>query len=108
MRYLATNHIFREVKPDVYANNRISSVCDTGKPVTEIISRRVPYVSNSPVHIHKNPVRRPEKKYVGTNGIAAFISHACVSSIRSFYLLYSDSIIAQMWITKALVAYLNI
>jgi hypothetical protein len=36
LRYLATNHIFREVSPDVFANNRISSVLDTGKSVATI------------------------------------------------------------------------
>jgi hypothetical protein len=36
LRYLATNHIFREVSPDVFANNRISSALDTGKSVSTI------------------------------------------------------------------------
>ena len=31
LRLLATNHIFTEVSPDVFANNRLSSVLDTGK-----------------------------------------------------------------------------
>jgi hypothetical protein len=36
LRYLATNHIFREITPDVFANNRLSSVLDTGKSVAVI------------------------------------------------------------------------
>ncbi|KAH9007906.1 hypothetical protein EDB84DRAFT_1682136, partial [Lactarius hengduanensis] len=32
LRLLATNHIFVEVSPDVFANNRLSTVLDTGKP----------------------------------------------------------------------------
>ncbi|KAJ6479100.1 O-methyltransferase [Mycena sanguinolenta] len=32
LRLLATNHIFYEVAPDVFANNRISSSLDKGKP----------------------------------------------------------------------------
>ncbi|KAA1470992.1 S-adenosyl-L-methionine-dependent methyltransferase [Dentipellis sp. KUC8613] len=54
--YLATHHIFKEVKPDVYANNRISSIWDTGKTNSDIRSQ-------------------PLEKYDGTNGIAALIAH---------------------------------
>jgi hypothetical protein len=42
LRLLATNHIFTEVTPDVFANNRLSSVLDTGKPVEELLARLVP------------------------------------------------------------------
>ncbi|GJJ06652.1 hypothetical protein Clacol_000846 [Clathrus columnatus] len=36
LRYMATYHIFREVKPDVFANNRISSLLDTMKLSDEL------------------------------------------------------------------------
>ena len=36
LRYLATNHIFREVAPNVFAHNMVSSLLDTGKSVSEI------------------------------------------------------------------------
>jgi hypothetical protein len=36
LRYLATNHIFRELSPDIFANNRASSVLDTGKSVVAL------------------------------------------------------------------------
>jgi hypothetical protein len=39
LRLLATNHIFIEVSPDVFTNNRVSSALDTGKPVEELLSR---------------------------------------------------------------------
>ena len=39
LRLLATNYIFTEVTPDVFANNRLSSVLDTGKPVEELLAR---------------------------------------------------------------------
>ena len=39
LRLLATNHIFIEVSPDVFATNRLSSVLDTGKPVDELLER---------------------------------------------------------------------
>jgi hypothetical protein len=41
LRLLATNHIFVEVAPDVFANNRLSYVLDTGKSLDEIIARYV-------------------------------------------------------------------
>ncbi|EJT96877.1 O-methyltransferase [Dacryopinax primogenitus] len=56
LRFLATFHIFREVRPDVFANNRISSVLELGKPLAEI---------------RANPVN----KYEGTTGIQAFLGH---------------------------------
>jgi hypothetical protein len=39
LRFLATHHIFREVSPDVFANNRISSILDTGKTIENIKAR---------------------------------------------------------------------
>ena len=34
LRFLATNHWFTEVAPDVFANNLLSSLLDTGKEIT--------------------------------------------------------------------------
>ncbi|TRM63597.1 O-methyltransferase-domain-containing protein [Schizophyllum amplum] len=62
LRFLATNHIFREVAPDVFANNRISTLLDTMKPSKEIIAD-------------------PEHKYDGTKGIAA----ACATIMDEQY-----------------------
>lgn len=41
LRLLATNHIFTEVSPDVFANNRLSSVLDTGNSVEELLAKSV-------------------------------------------------------------------
>jgi hypothetical protein len=41
LRLLATNHIFAEVSPDVFANNRLSSALDTGKSVEELLAKLV-------------------------------------------------------------------
>ncbi|KZT70696.1 hypothetical protein DAEQUDRAFT_183861 [Daedalea quercina L-15889] len=54
LRLLATHHITREVRPDVFANNRISSAVDSGRSPDELMDA-------------------PETKYEGTNGIAAFV-----------------------------------
>ncbi|EIM90650.1 S-adenosyl-L-methionine-dependent methyltransferase [Stereum hirsutum FP-91666 SS1] len=56
LRFLATNHVYREVSPDVFTNTRISSMLDTLKPSTEIIAK-------------------PESKHIGTFGFPAFLSH---------------------------------
>ncbi len=36
---LASNHVFKEVIPDVFANNRLSTVLDSGKSVEELVSK---------------------------------------------------------------------
>ncbi|EJC99901.1 S-adenosyl-L-methionine-dependent methyltransferase [Fomitiporia mediterranea MF3/22] len=35
LRYLATEHWFREIKPDVFTNNLLSSLLDSGKKITK-------------------------------------------------------------------------
>ncbi|KZT70030.1 O-methyltransferase [Daedalea quercina L-15889] len=54
LRILATHHIFEEVSPNVFANNAISIVMDTGKSLTELEAR-------------------PAEKYDSSNGIAALV-----------------------------------
>ncbi|KAL4250136.1 hypothetical protein ABKN59_006496 [Abortiporus biennis] len=54
LRLLATHHITREVRPDVFANNRVSSWLDSGKQPKDL-------------------VLSPQTKYEETNGVAAFI-----------------------------------
>ncbi|OCH90318.1 S-adenosyl-L-methionine-dependent methyltransferase [Obba rivulosa] len=56
LRFLATSHIFKEVSPDVFANNRLSSVCDTGKATAELFEK-------------------PLEKHESTSGIPALIGH---------------------------------
>ena len=36
LRYLSTNYVFKEVSPDVFAHNLVSSCLDTGKSFEEI------------------------------------------------------------------------
>ncbi|KAF9259719.1 S-adenosyl-L-methionine-dependent methyltransferase [Marasmius fiardii PR-910] len=44
LRFLATRHVFREIKPNVFANNRISSVLAKTQPLAEIRkNRRIEY-----------------------------------------------------------------
>ncbi|OCB85132.1 S-adenosyl-L-methionine-dependent methyltransferase [Sanghuangporus baumii] len=40
LRYLATEHWFREVSPDIFANNLLSSLLDSGKEINEGFDRR--------------------------------------------------------------------
>ena len=39
LRRLASIYIFTEIKPNVFAHNRISSVYDTGKSVQDILQK---------------------------------------------------------------------
>ncbi|KAJ7210705.1 hypothetical protein GGX14DRAFT_624776 [Mycena pura] len=59
LRLLASHHIFREVSPDVFANNRISSSLDKGKPSNwEDTTGNVGAVCKNPHHaLHPSPFR---------------------------------------------------
>ncbi|EMD39709.1 hypothetical protein CERSUDRAFT_112014 [Gelatoporia subvermispora B] len=48
LRICATYHIFREVAPDVFTNNRISSLLDKGKPLKEILAKPLEAFDESP------------------------------------------------------------
>ena len=72
LRLLATNYIFTEVSPDVFANNRLSSVLDTGKSAEELLAKLVPSLL-----IFNDELRTvsPESKHVGTLGITSMLEH---------------------------------
>ncbi|KAL1945651.1 hypothetical protein VTO73DRAFT_1653 [Trametes versicolor] len=55
LRLLASHHWFREVRPDVFANNRLSAQVDSGKTPDELRAA-------------------PEKKYDDTDGVAALVA----------------------------------
>ncbi|KAJ7615368.1 S-adenosyl-L-methionine-dependent methyltransferase [Roridomyces roridus] len=48
MRYLASHHIYREVAPDVWVNNRLSAALDTGKAVADLCANPKGKYLNSP------------------------------------------------------------
>ncbi|KAA1468514.1 O-methyltransferase [Dentipellis sp. KUC8613] len=56
LRLLASNHVFVEVAPDVFANNRLSSFLDSGKSVATLVAH-------------------PEQTYDATSGITAALGH---------------------------------
>ncbi|KAA1472201.1 O-methyltransferase [Dentipellis sp. KUC8613] len=56
LRLLATHHIFVEVSPDTFANNRLSSFLDSGKDVQALVAH-------------------PDQMYDGTSGITAVLGH---------------------------------
>ncbi|KAI0695021.1 O-methyltransferase [Cytidiella melzeri] len=64
LRTLATQHIFREVSPDTFVNNAISSTLDTGKPLDAILAD-------------------PDSKYDHTSGIAALVAHSTDECMKS-------------------------
>lgn len=75
LRLLATQHIFKELAPDVFTNNRISSVMDTYKDVAEI---NASYVFTLEVRLfcsHRFLISSPQDKHKGTPGPAALVQH---------------------------------
>ncbi|KAJ7616106.1 S-adenosyl-L-methionine-dependent methyltransferase [Roridomyces roridus] len=71
MRYLASHHIYREISPGTFVNNRLSAVLDTGKPVDELFAK-------------------PESKHSNTSGFAA---------MASFILGLGTAATTQLWET---------
>ena len=41
LRLLATHHVFIEVRPDVFTNNSLSSILDTGKQADVLLTQSV-------------------------------------------------------------------
>ena len=83
LRLLATNYIFTEVSPDVFANNRLSSVLDTGKPVEELLTKSV-----SSLLTYRDELRvvvSPESKHIRTAGITSILEHRYEFSIEISY-----------------------
>jgi hypothetical protein len=81
LRFLAVRCIFKEVAPDVFANNRLSLLMDTGKSVEEILRE---YVASCCVAMNQcsfNGWNSPIEKYTGSNGIGAIVSFAYVQPI---------------------------
>ncbi|KAL1742331.1 S-adenosyl-L-methionine-dependent methyltransferase [Schizophyllum fasciatum] len=58
LRYLASIHVFSELSPNVFANNRLSSALDTGNRVEDI---------------QANPVAH----FAGRAGLAGLVHHSC-------------------------------
>ena len=76
LRLLATNYIFIEVSPDVFANNRLSTVLDTGKHLEELISKSIPFC----VQLLNKRLTcvvsfSLESKHIRTLGLTSIIEH---------------------------------
>ncbi|KAI0771361.1 S-adenosyl-L-methionine-dependent methyltransferase [Irpex lacteus] len=74
---VGNKHIFKEVAPDTFTNNRLSSLMDTGKDITDILSN-------------------PEAKHDNTPGLAALLEHATDGAFCSSYYL-SDVLLDSKW-----------
>ncbi|KAI0314821.1 S-adenosyl-L-methionine-dependent methyltransferase [Amylostereum chailletii] len=64
LRLAATNHIFVEVSPNVFAHNRASSLLDTGKSIEQILA---------------NPV----DKHTGARGMSAWVGTMADESMKT-------------------------
>ena len=72
LRLLATNYVFTEVNPDVFANNRLSSILDTGKSVEELLAKWVPSLLT---YNHGLRIVSPESRHIGTPGFTSILEH---------------------------------
>ncbi|EIN04073.1 S-adenosyl-L-methionine-dependent methyltransferase [Punctularia strigosozonata HHB-11173 SS5] len=69
LRLLATHYIFKETRPNVFANNRLSSMLDSGRSSATVLAlgqRRDKPIVNGITNIQG-------EKYVGTDGITALL-----------------------------------
>ncbi|KAJ7860062.1 O-methyltransferase [Mycena olivaceomarginata] len=64
LRLLATHHVFQEVAPGVFANNRLSSVLDKGKSTSALRSN-------------------PADRLTGSSGVAAMAEHSADLGAKS-------------------------
>ncbi|KAJ7589593.1 hypothetical protein C8J56DRAFT_1076296 [Mycena floridula] len=64
LRYLASNNVFREVSPNVFANNRFSGTLDTGKDIGDILQSNL-------------------TKHDETNGLASWIETICTECLKA-------------------------
>lgn len=86
LRLLATNYMFTEVSPDVFANNRLSSVLDTGKSVEELLAKLVPSLLTNN---HTLRIVSPESKHIGTSGMTSILEYGYEWPIGLFYSIRS-------------------
>jgi len=95
LRLLATNHMVTEVSPDVFANNRLSSVFDTEKSVEELLTRSV---SSKDINSRELTTISPESKHMETLGIASLIeqmySTSCLPSSQRDFRVRSAAVLA--------------
>ncbi|KAJ3569053.1 hypothetical protein NP233_g5308 [Leucocoprinus birnbaumii] len=87
LRLLATHHIVRELSPDVFALNRISSTIDTGKDLRDIHQWTTEGI--------------PEKKYQDTSGVAAFVGLCSDEIYKSAAYLTETYLLSQSDVTRA-------
>ena len=72
--------MFTEVTPDVFANNRLSSILDTGKSIEELLQR---LVSSRAINSNMLTIVSPEAKHIGTVGITSLIDHVYAAARRT-------------------------
>ncbi|TFK37298.1 S-adenosyl-L-methionine-dependent methyltransferase [Crucibulum laeve] len=69
LRILATHYVFKEVEPNVFANNRLSSMMDTGKD-SKFLVKLAKMANPSPLQ-GVSTVRG--EKYINTNSVVALL-----------------------------------
>ncbi|KAH6908342.1 hypothetical protein BKA70DRAFT_1103744 [Coprinopsis sp. MPI-PUGE-AT-0042] len=71
LRFLATQHVYKEVKPHFFANTRLSSIMDTGKKAEDLM-------------------KHPNAKHDNTNGVPALLGHQFDEVAKASAYLYES------------------
>ncbi|KAF7432640.1 hypothetical protein PC9H_004582 [Pleurotus ostreatus] len=71
LRYLATRHIFREVKPNVFANNRLSSALLKNKPFKDIEADSMTKYDDAPISALIS--HTTDEGFIGSRSIIEFM-----------------------------------
>jgi hypothetical protein len=71
LRYLASRHVFTEVSPDVYANNRISSILTKTKPLEELKKDKLTKYEGAPAAAYTGHMT--DESFKGAAYISSYI-----------------------------------
>ncbi|KAF8990715.1 S-adenosyl-L-methionine-dependent methyltransferase [Cyathus striatus] len=92
LRILATHYVFKEVEPDVFANNRLSSLMDTGKDSDLLVALARDTIDSPTGELGVTKVQ--SLKYENTNGIRALLD------VSTDYLYKAASFVPDVFLSK--------
>ena len=98
LRILATHHIFHEVRPNVFANNRVSSLLDSGIPHRKI-QRECVFTDSlfwHPIYHSYDSQLKKFTTYTSSCEISGYVGHLWVSS-SSHLILSPEPSVPTTW-----------
>ncbi|KAF8520309.1 S-adenosyl-L-methionine-dependent methyltransferase [Gautieria morchelliformis] len=82
LRLLATHYVFRELEPNVFANNRISSMMDTDKSSEDVLAISRKTLENS-ANMGYGVSNVQGEKYLNTSGVPALVEQCTDEVFKS-------------------------